>query len=135
MTENAENDGDRQIIRGTKCAVEYAQRSNGAMEAKEWLERQKVGIQAKFDHLFRVLADTGRISNEEHFKHLEGEIWEFKRDSDRILAFRERNSWYLTHHFRKGRRRCPPREITRAETIREEFLEILKKEERDNADA
>lgn len=108
--------------------IEYAVRASGAMEAKDWFDAQDKGIKAKFDHLFRKIASGQRICNEQHFRKLSREIWEFKRDENRLLTFQHGGSWFLTHHYPKGRKKCPRTEIQRAEQIRKECLDILKEE-------
>jgi hypothetical protein len=116
--------------------IEYAVRTNGSMEAKEWFEAQNDEIKAKFDHLFRKVANGQKIHNEQHFRKLRKHIWEFKRDEHRLLTFQHGKGWFLTHHYPKGKRKCPPKQIDRAEQIRLECLEILQKEaEDDNADS
>ena len=104
-------------------AVRYATRSNGDMEARDWLSGASVRIQSKFSHLFRKIAATGKITNEEHFRMLRDGIWEFKRNGDRILCFRDGPCWWLTHHYAKGGKKCPPRQIDRAIQIRAEHIE------------
>jgi hypothetical protein len=121
----AHSEPDPDLVKsGDWGQVRYARRRNGAREAKEWLENAETAVQAKFDHLFRVMAAKGKIFNKEHFRLLEDGIWEFKRDGDRILCFQSGRSWFLTHHYSKGgRAKCPPGEIKRAIEIRAEHLE------------
>jgi phage-related protein len=109
--------------------VEYAVRLNGDMEARDWLEDQSKQIQASFGVLFQKIASGQRITNQTQFRHLGGAIWEFKRGGQRIAAFQAGKSWFLTHHFKKGGTKCPPREIARAENIREECLKVLAHEQ------
>jgi hypothetical protein len=108
--------------------IEYAVRRSGKMEAKDWFEAQDDGTKAKFDHLFRKAANGQRIHNKQHFRKLSKNIWEFKRDEHRLLTFQHNGGWFLTHHYPKGKKKCPPEQIERAEQIRVECLEILKKE-------
>lgn len=111
------------VERGTWGSVRYAIRASGAMEAKNFLESEAdESVRAKFAHLFRALAAKGAIRNEQQFRKLRGEIWECKRDGHRILCFRDGNCWFLTHHYPKSKRKCPPSEIDRAESIRSEHI-------------
>jgi phage-related protein len=109
-------------------SVEYAVRLNGTMEACEWFQKQDAKIQAKFDHLFRVVAAGHRIHNEQQFRKLSDDIWEFKRDSHRLFTFQDGSSWFLTHYYKKGGQKCPKRQIKHAEIIRIECLQILRDE-------
>lgn len=118
----------RLVEKGEWGSIWYAQRQNGGMEAKQWLDAQGASVRAKFSHLFRAMAATGKIYNKEQFRFLEDGIYEFKRNGDRILAFQKGSNWYLTHHFKKSVKKCPPAQIARAIEIRGEFLEILKAE-------
>lgn len=111
------------LARGAKGTVEHAVRSNGDMEAKEWLDSAPLSIRVRFDHLFRKITATGRISNKEQFRKLRDQIWEFKRGGDRILCFSLGNRWLLTHHYQKGGQKCPPKQIERAERIMDEHIE------------
>lgn len=112
--------------------IEYAIRRNGKMEAREWLGAQSDIVKAKFDHLFRKVSSGQRIHNEQQFRRLSKNIWEFKRDEHRILTFQHDGNWFLTHHYPKGKRKCPPQQIERAEQIRIECLEILSEEAEDD---
>src|SRR3954469_11908848 len=109
---------DDLVVGGDWGQIRHAKRTNGRMEAKEWLVSATESQRSKFDHLFRKMAATGRISNDEHFKKLDGEIWEFKRDGDRILCFQQGRCWRLTHHYPKGGRKCPRSQIEYADNIR-----------------
>lgn len=109
--------------------VEYAIRQNGEMEAKVWLEAQSGTVRASFAHLFRVIANGLTIRNKTQFRHLRGEIWEFKRGGNRLFTFRDENAWFLTHHLKKGgASKCPRKDIDRADNIRVECLNILDRE-------
>jgi hypothetical protein len=93
------------------------------MEAKEWLEKKAtISERAKFDHLFRWMAEFGQIRNTELFRSLEDGIYEFKKDSNRVFCFQQGRCWRLTHHYRKGGQKCPRKQIDRAIQIRDEFL-------------
>lgn len=116
---------------GVWGSIQYAQRADGKMEAMDWLDAQDTKIKTGFGVLFQRMASTGKIHNKELFRHLEGDIYEFKKRKDRILTFRLGNAWYLTHHYPKGGQKCPPKQIARANAIREEFLQILEQEKRD----
>jgi hypothetical protein len=112
------------VERGTWGAVRHAIRSDGTMEAKDWLDKvATTSERAKFDHLFRKIAATGQIRNLEHFRNLGNGIFEFKRDGNRILCFQQGRCWRLTHRYPKGGQKCPPSEIAHAMNIRAEFIE------------
>jgi Phage derived protein Gp49-like (DUF891) len=108
---------------GAWGAVRCATRTNGDREACEWLDGASTRVQAKFSTLFRRISATGKISNEQQFRHLRDGIWEFKRGGDRILCFQDGLCWWLTHHYGKSGNKCPKRQIERAMQIRAEHIE------------
>ena len=114
---------DRLVVKGAWGTVEYAVRSSGKMLAKDWIDGEPEQVQSKFAHLFRKIAETGKISNTKQFRTLQNDIWEFKRDSNRILCFQMGNRWFLTHRYQKQRRKCPPREIEIAIAIKGEHVQ------------
>ena len=117
------------LATGTKGIVEYAQRTNGKFEAQEWFEDQDVKVRSSFGVLFERMVSLGRISNKEHFRQLRHQVWEFKRGGDRLLCYRSGRRWLLTHHIKKGgSRKCPRKEINRAENIGNEHIERQAKE-------
>ena len=62
-----------------------------------------------------VLRETGTAAGEPYMKHLEGEIWEPRPISNRILfAAWDGNRFILLHHFVKKTRKTPHREIEQA---------------------
>jgi len=75
--------------------------------------------------LFQRLADAGPegIGNREHFKKLEGGLFEFKKHQDRMICFfMPGGVCIVTHGFRKKKDHVPPREIERAYTIKKYVL-------------
>jgi hypothetical protein len=113
---------DRLLQRGPLGSVEYAIRANGAMEAREWLEKQRETTQAAFDQMFRVTVAHGRISNWEKFKQIRNEVHEFKRGPDRLFCFKLGGRWLLTHHKPKASLKNYNPDIDRAITIAAEHV-------------
>jgi hypothetical protein len=115
---------DRIVERGKWGSVEYAVRANGSMEAKEWFGSQDVSVRTSFGVLFKRILQEGRITNELQCRQLRDTIWEFKRGGNRLLFGQVGNRRLLTHHIKKGGpKKCPPREINRAQTIIDEHVE------------
>jgi len=105
--------------------VRYARRSNGSLEAKEWIDAASVADVAKFSQLFRYISSEGQIRNKEQFRHLGDQIYEFKRNGNRIFCFQSEKCWFLTHHHKKSGLKCQRSEIDRAIQIRKECLAVL----------
>ncbi|OHB64223.1 MAG: hypothetical protein A2Y76_16040 [Planctomycetes bacterium RBG_13_60_9] len=82
--------------------------------------------QAKLAKSFTVMAQTGRIFNQERFRKLggrTGRIFEFKvHPKVRVLCFQQGKTWFLTHGYDKETGNTPPKEIDRAEDIMQEHL-------------
>lgn len=120
---------DEQVVaKGPAKTVAYAIDSNGNMPAKEFLEQERGrGAPSKVElaglrHLFKLMADQGRITNDEQFKKERGSIFGFKKYQARVAAFQEGDVWYLTHGFKKKKDKWPESELDRAERIRAEHL-------------
>ena len=114
----------RLIVKGIVFSVEALVADQGSAPAEEFLESLSEKDQAKLAALFQRLADTGRIWNEQKFKHLEGTdgIFEFKSDDNRVLCFFFFGKRViLTHGFKKKQPKTPKGEIERALKLKTEF--------------
>ena len=70
------------------------------------------------------LEEYGTRVGEPVTKHLDGEIWELRPLSNRILyAYYENNTFILLHHFLKTTRKTPRRELDQAIRNLEEYRE------------
>ncbi|MBP3895818.1 MAG: type II toxin-antitoxin system RelE/ParE family toxin [Mogibacterium sp.] len=70
----------------------------------------------------RMLQKHGPKMQGKYAKHLEGEIWELRPLSNRILyAHYENGIYVLLHHFRKRTQKTPRREIERAKREFEDY--------------
>lgn len=120
---------DSQLVeKGPARTVAYAIDANGDMPARDFLENTK-GKKAPSKqelaglfHLFKVMTQQGKITNDEQFKKERGEIFGFKKYQARIAAFQLGDVWFLTHGFKKKKDKWPESEIGRAVRIREEHL-------------
>ena len=62
-----------------------------------------------------ILEEMGTRVGEPVTKHLDGEIWELRPLSNRILyAYVKDNTFLLLHHFKKKTQKTPPGEIEKA---------------------
>ncbi|OGL47888.1 MAG: hypothetical protein A2161_22770 [Candidatus Schekmanbacteria bacterium RBG_13_48_7] len=111
-------------------AIGYATRKNGKREAQEFLEKLyqegKKREYAKFASLFKMMKDSGKISNPEDFKFLQDGIYEFREHHGpyRLYCFKDEGKIFLTHGCKKrfGKQR-ENEEIEKAKIIRHEDLE------------
>ncbi len=69
-----------------------------------------------------ILEEMGTRVGEPVTKHLDGEIWELRPLSNRILyAFYEEKTFVLLHHFVKKTQKTPKREIEKAKREIEDY--------------
>jgi hypothetical protein len=82
---------------------------------------------AKMNTLFYRMGEQGRISNEQHFKRIEGtDLFEFKNHQIRMPCyFLPGRLLVITHGFRKKGDRMGPSQIARARRIRQEDYEYF----------
>jgi hypothetical protein len=106
------------VVSGPVRSVVYAKRANGSEPAREFYESLSKKDQLKFDTLFALIAQTGRIRLDEKFHpnvyvakcehkgHITiHHVGEFKIHSGagfRIMACQNGREWVLTHGFQKG---------------------------------
>src|SRR5579859_4629823 len=98
ITTATEDESSDLVHTGTWGDVRHAPRLNGVMESKVWLEAQPDNVVSSLDQLFRKISATGKISNEQQFRHLSDGIWEFKRGAQRLLCFQHGKFWSLTDY-------------------------------------
>ncbi len=116
-TDDTDSNSSHVAERGNWGYVEYGRLEDGSSPAKDFVEALAIKDKAKLVHLFKQLANTGRISNKEKFRHEGGKIFSFKVGQIRIACYQSGNRWILTHGFNKKRDRWPPPELERAETL------------------
>lgn len=69
-----------------------------------------------------ILEEMGTRIGEPVTKHLDGEIWELRPISNRILyAFYSEDTFVLLHHFKKKTQKTPHREIEKAKREIEDY--------------
>ena len=110
---------------GTAFAIQALELPDGSCPAGEFLDSLDASDRTKLDVLFEVLGCTGRISNKEKFKKLEGtkSLWEFKSFQIRIPCFFTSNKRVmLCFGLVKKKDKYRPEEIKRAEEYQATFL-------------
>lgn len=121
------------VARGNVFAIEAFVSNQGGALALKFLESLTEKEQVQLAALFQRMADTGKIWNEQKFKHLEGtdSIFEFKANENRVLCFFfVGKRVILTHGFKKKQAKTPKGEIERAESLKIEFERQAKHEKR-----
>ena len=78
------------------------------------------------------LRKEGPKAKEPYAKHLDGNIWELRPISDRIMyAAWDGKSFILLHHFKKKTQKTPEREIRKAQKNLADYRERSKDDEKD----
>jgi hypothetical protein len=107
---------------GSQFTIEFAEVGDGSMPAKSFLDHQEPKFQARMYALFKRLGDSGRIANQEQFKKLTGEFWEFKSFQIRMPCyFAPGRRLVVTHGFIKKKDAVSRQEKERAASIKAEY--------------
>ena len=70
-----------------------------------------------------ILEEMGTRVGKPVTKHLDGDIWELRPLSNRILyAYYKDNTFLLLHHFKKQSQKTPPREIEKAKKELKDYM-------------
>lgn len=110
---------ENRIFAGAEGALEFAVKSvDGMAEGWEWFVSLPQEVQRRFSALFRRWCIVGEIHNEEHFKRLDGSVYEFKtRSGFRFLCFRQDQRLILTNGLQKSGRKNINDDIQRCKNI------------------
>jgi hypothetical protein len=103
---------------------------SGRFRARDYFEALEDFEQAKFQPLFKAMAETGRITNRERFVKEPDEIWCFKTHGRRLACFFIGPEVVLIHGFGKkaNNSRRTRRELKTAAKLRVAYLDELNKE-------
>lgn len=111
------------IYSGKKFAI-YAITVQNRCPVEEFINTLGESEQKKVVKLLQGSADNGLPVNEEKFKKLEKDIWEFKSHQVRILCFLDKGRIIITTHgFLKKRGRTPRSEIEKALKLYNEYFQ------------
>lgn len=111
------------VYRGSLRTVVYAVGANGSMPAKDFIENLDESDRRKIAVLFHRMGEAGKVPNRQQFKHVRGQIFEFKKHQVRVFCFRKDDRWLLTNGYKKKSDRLDQKEIARAERIMTEHLD------------
>jgi len=77
------------FYQGEKFQVEFYFTETGGMPAKEYLEKESLGVQVKLAALVKYIADHGRLFNKTKFRKVDSKdnIFEFKPMDHRFFSF------------------------------------------------
>ena len=115
------------LYQGAKFTVEYAIQNNGSYEAEEFIDSLSIPDRTKIIRIIKYFAETARIFNDEKFKKIEGDIWEFKNYQTRVFMYHCATGCIaLTNGVIKKSKKTPETDKERAIRIKEEYTIIRK---------
>ena len=113
--------------------VEFYEDAHGTEPVKDFLidlqnrrgtDKSARILSEKILTYIRVLQEYGTRAGLPYIKHIEGDIWELRPQSERILFFSYvGNTFVLLHHFRKKTQKTPRKEIDCAKRRAREYKE------------
>lgn len=114
-------------------AIEFYEDSNGVSDVWNFLEKLRIDsshnkdvrIQYKQVGLcIQLLQDYGTRASSDITKYIGDGIWELRPGSNRVLYFYfENNTFVLLHHFRKKTQKTPKREVEKAKSERNDYIQ------------
>lgn len=112
--------------------IEFYEDERGFSEVKEFIKELRDKSHSSKDARINfnkvvayidILAEMGTRIGEPVTKHLDGEIWELRPLSNRILfAFYKDDTFILLHHFIKKSQKTPRSEIEKAKREYEDYI-------------
>jgi len=110
---------------GTSRRLVWGADPSGRYRAREYFEGLGIGDRAKFEALFRRLAETGKIKNKEKFVKEPNGIYCFKCHAKRIACFFDGREVVLIDGFGKktNQSKRSRRRLETAAKLREQYLE------------
>ena len=113
--------------------VKFYRDKNGESEIVDYLDELKQrGLTSKTDRINRdkilaymaALEQYGTRIGEPIVKHIDDGLWELRPINNRIFFFYWKdNKFVLLHHFAKKTNKTPPREIAKARSKMDDFIE------------
>lgn len=112
------------VYQGNFFSIEVLVLDDGSSPARDFLSSLSSLERTKVDVLFERLASTGKISNSEHFKKIEGtDLLEFKRHQIRLICFFMKGKRVvICHCVRKKQDKHKPKDLDHAENLRKALL-------------
>lgn len=115
------------IYKGTEFTIEWYYDSNDKSSASEYYSNLPIERQKKAMRLFKLLADIGKIQDEEKFRHEDDQIYAFKPIPDRFFCFFFRGGKVIvTNAYEKKTKKLSPREKSKALKAREDYINRCK---------
>jgi phage-related protein len=117
------------FYQGEKFQVEFYFTETGEMPAKEYLEKESLGVQVKLAALVKYIADHGILFNRTKFRKVDSKenIFEFKPVDHRFFSFfYEGKKIIITNAYRKKSQKVSKRDLDKAKNVKKTYTNRLK---------
>ncbi len=92
-----------------------------------YFESLSIDRQKKLVHLLKLLGDSGKIFNQEKFRHEGDQIYVFKSSPDRFFCFFfDGAKVIITNAYEKKSTKMPPKEKNKALKTKENYINRVK---------
>ncbi len=117
------------FYQGEKFQVEFYFTEIGEMPAKEYLEKESLGVQVKLAALVKYIADHGRLFNKTKFRKVDSKenIFEFKPMEHRFFSFFYKGEKIIiTNAYMKKSQKVSKRDLEKAKNMKKTYAARLK---------
>ncbi|SRR5260221_10866857 len=112
---------------GQKYLIEWYFSDSGKSEVFAYFESLPINRQEKLSYLLTVMGDSGKIFNEEKFRHEGDKIYVFKPSPDRFFCFFfDGAKIIVTNAYEKKSAKMPPKEKEKALKAKENYIKRVK---------
>jgi phage-related protein len=113
--------------KGKEYLIEWYFNDKGKSESLDYFESLPGDRQKKFAHLLLLLGDSGKIFNQEKFRHEGDQIYVFKPSPDRFFCFFfDGAKVIITNAYEKKSAKMPAKEKERALRAKEDYIKRVK---------
>jgi len=117
------------FYQGEKFQVEFYFTEAGEMPAKEYLEKESLGIQLKLAALVKYIADHGKLFNKTKFRKVDSKenMYEFKPSDHRFFSFFYKGKRIIiTNAYRKKSQKVSKGDLEKARILKISYTNRLK---------
>lgn len=111
-----------EYMTGAKTTIWLLFASKDECQPLEFMENLGERERKKVAALLEYTTENGPHRDETRFKHLGGQIFEFKPYGIRLLCFRTDSGYVVVRGHDKSKKRLTQREIAKARDLREAFF-------------
>lgn len=115
------------VFQGKEFTIEWYFNKNGKRIALEYYENLSEDRQTKAMNLFKLLANIGKIYNDQKFRHEGDQIYVFKPLPDRFFCFfYEGSKITITNAYEKKTNKMSTSEKEKSLRLRDDFIKRYK---------